>query len=259
MNQRINWTKEETIIALYGYCHIPFGRIYASNPEIIKLAKLLNRSPGSVSMKLANLASLDPSISQAGLKNSSRLDKEVWETYSKDHVRLFSDSETIFARLKQEHDFNEKLEMFSYLQDVASEDTERTAEVKIRVNQAKFRNLILSIYDHECCITGLKSDCMLEAAHIVSWAEDEKNRLNPTNGLCLNNLFHEAYDNYLVTVTPDYIFKVHQDLIICDKRDPFILQSFTHYNNRRIYLPDDRQLKPNKEFLDIHYHKFLNR
>lgn len=256
MNQRTNWTKEETIIAMYAYSFIPFGRFYASNPEIIKLAKLINHSPGSVSMKLGNLASLDKSISQKGLKNSSRLDKEVWETYSNDYERLFSDSEKIFDHLREKNNFTEKLEMFTCFE---YGPTEKTAEVKVRVNQNRFRKLILSIYDHECCITGLKSDCMLEAAHIVSWAEDDKNRLNPTNGLCINNLFHDAYDNYLVTVTPDYVFQVHKDLIICDQRDPFILQTFMHYNGKRIYLPDDRQLKPNKEFLDIHYKKFLNR
>lgn len=171
MNRRTPWTKEETILAMYGYSHIPFSKFEASNPEIIKLAKLINHTPGSVSMKLANLASLDKSVSQKGLAHTSRLDQEVWETYSNNYEQLFADSEKIFAQLKEEKSFNEQLEMFHHFDD---DVTEKTSEIKIRINQNKFRNLILGIYDHECCITGLKSDCMLEAAHIISWAEDEK-------------------------------------------------------------------------------------
>jgi len=41
---------------------------------------------------------------------------------------------------------------------------------------------------------------MLEAAHIQDWSDDEKNRLNPRNGLAMCRLHHMAYDLGLLRV-----------------------------------------------------------
>jgi len=38
------------------------------------------------------------------------------------------------------------------------------------------------------------------ASHIVPWAEDERNRLNPRNGLCLNALHDRAFDRHLMWI-----------------------------------------------------------
>ena len=44
----IKWSREEIILAFDLYCRTPFGKISQGNPEIIKLAQLLARTPGSV-------------------------------------------------------------------------------------------------------------------------------------------------------------------------------------------------------------------
>lgn len=56
------WTREELILAINLYCRTPLGRIYVRYPEIIALAELLGRTPGSVSYKLANLATINPRL-----------------------------------------------------------------------------------------------------------------------------------------------------------------------------------------------------
>ncbi len=56
------WTKEQLKLAFYLYCQLAFGRLHSRNPEIIQLAKLIGRTPGTVAMKLVNFASLDPAI-----------------------------------------------------------------------------------------------------------------------------------------------------------------------------------------------------
>ena len=249
-----SWTKDETVLALFGYTHIPFSKIVSSNPEIIKLAKLLHRTPGSVSMKLCNFAALDKSISQKGLTHGSELDKEVWNAYESNNDLLLDHSENIYKNLKEANNYKDRLEMFNSL-DIGS--TEKTAEVKVRTYQSRFRAQILGLYSHACCITGLMTDCMLEAAHIIRWADDKENRCNLRNGLCLNILFHGAYDNHLVSISPDYVFHVHKELIECDNnKDPFILQTFMHYDNKSIYMPERRQFKPDRELLDAHYQRF---
>lgn len=155
--------------------------------------------------------------------------------------------------LNENNNISEGIETLAKL-DV--EDTEETTEVKRRKRQKDFRNAILKNYDYKCCITGLKTISLLEAAHIRKWADYKIGRLNPANGLCINQLFHVAYDNHLVSISPDYVFHVHKKLIKCDPDDNFILQTFLHYDNKRIFLPDNPEHQPDRDFLDAHYEDF---
>ncbi len=66
MARRI-WTREEFILALNLYLKLPFGKLHSNNPEIIRLAKIIGRTPGSVAMRLNNFASVDPYHQQRGI------------------------------------------------------------------------------------------------------------------------------------------------------------------------------------------------
>ena len=54
------WTRDELLVAFNLYCKTPFGRLHQRNPEIIRLASALGRTPSALAMKLVNFASLDP-------------------------------------------------------------------------------------------------------------------------------------------------------------------------------------------------------
>ena len=45
---------------------------------------------------------------------------------------------------------------------------------------------------------------VLRASHISAWSEDEKNRLNPENGLCLSATYDAAFDRHLISFDEDY-------------------------------------------------------
>jgi putative restriction endonuclease len=60
------WTRDEQILALYLYCQIPFKKTKANNPEVIKLANLLGRTPSSVARKLGNFGAFDPRLAAQG-------------------------------------------------------------------------------------------------------------------------------------------------------------------------------------------------
>ena len=45
---------------------------------------------------------------------------------------------------------------------------------------------------------------VLRASHISPWAEDEKNRLNPENGLCLSATYDAAFDRHLISFDEHY-------------------------------------------------------
>ena len=56
------WSEDETILAFYYYCQIPFGKIHKTNPEIMHIASILGRTPSSVVLKMGNLGHFDPEL-----------------------------------------------------------------------------------------------------------------------------------------------------------------------------------------------------
>lgn len=67
MERRL-WTREELILALNLYLKLPFGKLHHGTPEIIHLAKILDRTPNSIAMRLSNFASVDPYHQERGIK-----------------------------------------------------------------------------------------------------------------------------------------------------------------------------------------------
>ena len=144
------WTRDELILAINLYCKTPFGRIHMRNPEIIELSDKLGRTPGSVSYKLANFASIDPTIDRKGAVNVSKLDREVWNDLFNDWEKMILESETRMAQLKKIKSKFEGLDDFK-----VKKGEMKNAIVKVRINQEFFRKMILTSYSNSCCITGI--------------------------------------------------------------------------------------------------------
>lgn len=61
---------------------------------------------------------------------------------------------------------------------------ERVEQVRTRVNQDYFRNVLLSNYGGTCCLTGIDIPTLLTASHIKPWAAaTPSERLMSSNGL----------------------------------------------------------------------------
>ena len=98
-----NWSREETILAFDLYCRTPFGKIGKKNPDIIELAGLIGRTPGSVALKMHNLAHHDPVLQQrniTALSHGSKLDKQIFEEFSKDWAGLSYQAQVIRAKMQ---------------------------------------------------------------------------------------------------------------------------------------------------------------
>lgn len=245
----MEWTREQTILTLELYCRIPFSKASNSNPEICKLAELMGRSVNSVKMKIGNFGSFDEELMRrgiVGLANHSRLDEEIWNMYCGHWDKLANDAAKLYEQLS--HHPLPQPELSLPL------GTEREAVIRQRINQSFFRATVLSSYDNKCCITHLSDTRLLEACHIISWAEDESLRTNPTNGLCMNALFHKAYDKLLMSITPDYYICISDKFIDSAKDDSAFSNYLVSLKNKAIALPN--RFQPNKEFLDSHYQKF---
>jgi len=125
------------------------------------------------------------------------------------------------------------------------------------VNQSIFRTMILATYNYRCCITGISNPELLVASHIVPWSVDEKNRLNPMNGLALNALHDRAFDNHLITVDAGtYKIRVSSKLKTKDVVKS-VQQNFFKYEGKQIFLPD--KFLPKKDFLKVHNDKFFQK
>jgi len=249
------WRREESIVAFNLYCKIPFSKIHYKHPEIIALASLLGRTPSSIALKLVNFASLDPALRKrniSGMKHISKRDEEIWNEFYGNPEGLAYESEVLLAKFK-----NEPIEKSAYIDtaDIPSEGLEREAVIKARVNQRFFRSAILASYNYKCCITGLSSSDLLVASHIVPWAVDKKNRLNFSNGVCLNALHDRAFDKGLITIMPNFRVKLSQELSRIQDRVALDI-FFNPFENRKIELP--QRYLPAKEFLQYHNQHIFN-
>lgn len=249
------WSKEETIIAFNVYCKIPFKDCNKSHPIIIKYAKLLNRSPSALNMKVGNIGRLDPELKTrgiTGLVHGAKMEKEVWDEFHEHPDRLAFESERLIAQLS-----NSDIEHSAGINtEDLPEGKERIAVIKQRINQQFFREAVISAYNSQCCISGVGNKDLLEACHIVDWSQDVSNRTNPKNGLCLNPFFHKAYDKFYVAITPDLKVVVSDRLITMTSDDSF-RNYLCHINGKKIALPD--KFYPEKDFLAAHYERYLKK
>jgi putative restriction endonuclease len=144
-------------------------------------------------MKVGNFGRLDPELKKqgiAGLAHGSKTEEEVWNEFNGNWEKLAYESELLIAKFAQK-----SIEETSEIEiEDLTEGIERQALVKQRVNQSFFRSAVLSSYDFKCCITGLSIPDFLVASHIIPWAKNKEQRLNPRNGLCLNSIHDKAFD-----------------------------------------------------------------
>jgi len=240
------WIRDELIAAFNLYCKTPFTKINARNKAVIKLASIIHRTPSSVALKLANFARLDPALQErhiSGMRHGSKAEAEIWNEFSHNWEELAYQSELILAKFK-----NEPIENSTGItkKGLPTEGKERDVIVKARVNQSFFRQTILASYDNKCCITGISVPELLVAGHIIPWAVDRANRMNPCNGLCLNALHDMAFDKGLITITTDYHVKISKVL----KQQSGTELFFIPYGNKKIALP--QRFTPSKEFIEYH-------
>ncbi len=242
------WTRDELILVMNLYCKTTFGRLHNRNPDVVELAKLIGRTASAVAYKLVNFASLDPQLQARGIKgaqNASKLDNEVWQEFHQNWDQLPFEGERLLANLK-------KINLEDYL-DIPGDElpragTERERVIKTRVNQQLFRRMVLSAYEDRCCITGINRPELLIAGHIKPWSSDIINRMNPRNGLAINALHDKAFENGLITITPDYKIKISSKLK--DERNEETQNYFLRYEDKPIFLPF--RFIPTPELLIFH-------
>lgn len=253
MRQKI-WTRDELLIAFNLYCRIPFGQLRHGNPEIVKFAEKIGRTPSALSMKLCNFASFDPSHQKrnvAGLKHSGKGDKKIWDEFNQNWEKLAFESQQALERvagLKQ-------IESYEELQ-LPDGPTETLRNVRVRLVQNFFRDSVLASYKFVCSFCSLSMTQMLCASHIIPWSKNIEKRADPRNGICLCSFHDRAFDRGLVTIDDDLKIVI-SDRVMKMKTSPLHDAGFVKLHGNQITLPE--KFRPDDDSLEYHRSKiFIN-
>lgn len=244
------WTKEELILAFNLYLKIPFGKMHSSNKDVIHLANLIDRTPNSIALRLVNFASVDPVLKARGIKGmdgGTKIVKPIWDEFFNNQEELVFLSEQILAEKENTSVENKYQDLLFDIKYLRGETT--ISQVKTRVNQSVFRQMVLANYSTKCAITGIDIPELLLASHIMPWSKNEEHRLNPENGICLSALYDKAFDKGIIGINKNYevIFSTSLKM----KKDTvFYKNHFASIDNLKIIEP--LKYLPRKEFLEYH-------
>ena len=246
---RSHWTRQQLLVAFALYCRIPFSRLHARNPEILRIANAIGRTPSALAMKLVNIASLDPEIigpGRTGLKNASASDRAMWDEMQNDWGEFAVESDLAIREIVVPTKQLDGTIQVDNIDDRVGED--RAVQSTVRVGQDFFRAAVLSAYSGQCCITGLSVPRLLVASHIIPWRVGKRNRVNPRNGLLLSALHDKAFDIGLITIDDDMTVRVSRKHAV--RNDMFFSSSIEEYHGQPIHLPT--KFRPAGEFLSYH-------
>lgn len=251
------WSREELILAFNLYLKIEFGKTHKGNPEVIKLAQIIGRTPSAVGMRLGNFASLDPyhqNRGVGGLKNTGPQVQNIWDEFINSKEDLIFESEKILSEWQNiplEIKYNDA---FFEVKNLKGEDKIRA--VKTRVNQSVFRQMILANYSFKCAITGIDIPDLLFASHILPWSKNTDERLNPENGICLSALYDKAFDKGYISFDHNYKILISSALKKKEKQD-YYQSYFSSIENKELREP--LKYIPSKDFLEYHRDVIFNK
>lgn len=250
MATRNLWKKEELILAFNLYLKIPFGKMHSTNKDIIHLANLIGRTPSSIALRLVNFASVDPVLKARGIKGmdgGTKIVQPIWDEFFHNQEELVFLSEQILAQKENTSIENKYNDLLFDIKDLKGETAIR--QVKTRVNQSVFRQMVLTNYTSKCAITGIDIPELLLASHIIPWSKSEKERLNPENGICLSALYDKAFDCGLIGINQNY--EVILSTSIKKKKDSLFYKN--HFEPiEKIKITEPLKYLPRKDFLEYH-------
>lgn len=139
--------------------------------------------------------------------------------------------------------------------DITKEGEDKISLTKQRKGQDYFRRMILANYGGRCALTGIDIPQLLLASHIIPWADKshKKDRLNPCNGICLSALYDKAFDQGLITISPDDYRVVLSSVLRENETKEYFDKHFGIIIGKKLMMPSEYQ--PNREFLAYHRDK----
>ena len=178
---------------------------------------------------------------------------------------IINDKDVAFAdkvidyitNLRNNIDDQEKEEAEQFENYSAISTTEKTAILKQRIGQSRFRDKLI-MRDGRCRLCGLENKNLLVASHIKAWKDcaNGNERLDVNNGLTLCAIHDAMFDNYLISFDEDGSLLINQaiseeDREILDLQPEFKLmmndsmRSYMSFHRER-YWEKDEYIEHNK-------------
>jgi putative restriction endonuclease len=123
------------------------------------------------------------------------------------------------------------------------------------LRDASFRKVVTYAYNYRCAFCGVRLQAsnghiMVEAAHIVPWAESHDDR--PVNGLSLCPLCHWAFDKHLLALDLNLQILTHARI----QQDDNVPAHLAALGGRSIFRPREERFLPDTECLEKHLCRF---
>jgi len=246
-----------TTIAL-PYFHMqsePFWKlVYKSD------AKPFSSSPSTGSLqKRVQHAEINPDLFQnlADPRQRERYRNLLLVTYFNSDTAKELNDLILLNRLS--YDYSEGLldRVAEPFEKYVAEDEERYKEqsFKRQVRDKGFRKAIRRIYKDTCAlcrssVVTQTDQSLIDGAHIIPW--EDKGTDDPRNGLALCKTHHWMFDNYLLTIQPDYQIKLSGWL----RKEGKEIDHTLAWNGEKMLLPEEERFMPHEEALTEHFKRF---
>lgn len=111
---------------------------------------------------------------------------------------------------------------------------EKLREVKVRLQQHRFRRDVLRAYRRRCTVCSLKRDELVQAAHITEFSGTSVEEV--TNGLALCAIHHLAYDRNLMGIDPGGVVHIARAVRL-DEDGPMLREGIQSFHGAPINVP----------------------
>lgn len=119
--------------------------------------------------------------------------------------------------------------------------------MKPRLGQGGFRVLVTDAYRRRCALTGESTLPVLDAAHILPFAESGPHDVS--NGMLLRSDFHKLFDLGMITVTPEFRVEVSPRI----REEWFNGKAYYRLHGQELAnLPESVAERPSPNFLRWH-------
>lgn len=77
------WSREEILAAFVLYLRLPKSQISnEKNPDIVRLANAVGRTPNSIAIRLQNIPACDPNATRKGFTKGGKAIERLWPEYA---------------------------------------------------------------------------------------------------------------------------------------------------------------------------------
>lgn len=126
--------------------------------------------------------------------------------------------------------------------------------VKQRLHQASFREMVIGAYQGRCAISGLPEPILLDAAHIIDDGDERFGQPTIKNGIPLSKIHHAAFDAQLIGIDPDFGIHVSEKLL--KLRDGPTLEALRQFDGQKLRMPARDSDTPDKNRLALRFERF---